>query len=180
MNDLKKQLKEAYAVLQQRQKNKKGVTEKFDTIGNFKGKKGVNDAGIPLTQKTIKKQQRNRLNYHYRYPAHLKAINDAKHKAALKRWGLENKKPIVNVPAARRSNTFHPPHYRAENSFTPTFQKRKKLYIYYDNNFGNYDDGSVELDPNTVDAACSSVIHQELEFKNKVEEEIYRLKNKKF
>ena len=39
--------------------------------------------------------------------------------------------------------------------------------------------GSVELDAYAVDAAGSSVINQEPKFKNKVDESIYRLKNKK-
>ena len=42
------------------------------------------------------------------------------------------------------------------------------------------DDGSVEIDPYVVDAAGSSVIEQDPEFKDKVNESIYRLlKNKK-
>ena len=39
--------------------------------------------------------------------------------------------------------------------------------------------GSVELDAYAVDAAGSSVINQGPKFKNKVDESIYRLKNKK-
>ena len=49
--------------------------------------------------------------------------------------------------------------------------------VYYDGT--PVDDGSIELDPYAVDAACSSVINQEPKFKNKVDESIYRLKNKK-
>ena len=49
--------------------------------------------------------------------------------------------------------------------------------VYYDG--APVDDGSVELDPYAVEAACSSVIDQDPQFSNKVEEEIYRLKNEK-
>ena len=48
--------------------------------------------------------------------------------------------------------------------------------VYYDG--APVDDGSIELDPYAVDAASSSVINQDPQFRNKVEEEIYRLKNK--
>ena len=179
MNDWKAQLREVAAVVREQQKNKKGVTEKFDTIKNFKGRTGVNDAGIPLTQKQIKKKQRNRLNYHYRYPQHLKDLNDARHKSALKRWGLGSEKPRdSHVPAARR-HSFHP-NNRTNNTFLPTFEKKQKLYIYYDSNSASSNDGgSVELDPYVVDAACESVINQDPVFENKIQEDTWRIKNKK-
>ena len=40
------------------------------------------------------------------------------------------------------------------------------------------DDGGVDLDPYRVDAAHSSVLDQDPQFKNKVDESIYLLKKK--
>ena len=75
--------------LREQQKNKKGETHKGDTIENFRGKKGFNDTGIPLSPKAAKKLQRNRLNYHYKYPMHLQRINERRKKDAEDRWGIK-------------------------------------------------------------------------------------------
>ena len=60
MDEFKDQIKDLYKAFSDKQKNTKGTPHKFDSIGNFRGKLGVNDTGIPLTPKAYKKKERNR------------------------------------------------------------------------------------------------------------------------
>ena len=74
-------------------KKKKTIKNKHDLEQNFRGRKGFNDTGIALTEKTIKQQRKNKLAYgKTRYASsRLNIINDARAEdARLKR--LENPK----------------------------------------------------------------------------------------
>ncbi len=84
----KKELSELYKKVATDQKNKKGITHKFDRPehANFRGKIGVNDTGIPLTPKAAIKKRNNRAGYHY--PQHLKSINERRRKDAMARHGI--------------------------------------------------------------------------------------------
>ena len=53
MNDWKAKLAELYKGYSTQQKNKKGETHKGDSLENFRGKKGFNDTGIPLSPKAF-------------------------------------------------------------------------------------------------------------------------------
>ena len=106
-----KELSELYKTIATKQKNTKGVTDKFDRPenANFRGKVGYNDTGIPLTPKAAKKQRNNRAGYHY--PHHLQVINENRKKAAMDRHGITDpdnpynlKKKKVSAQPAVRSN----------------------------------------------------------------------------
>ena len=58
MSEFNKELSELYKKVATDQKNKKGITHKFDRPehANFRGKVGVNDTGIPLTPKAAIKK----------------------------------------------------------------------------------------------------------------------------
>ncbi len=195
MNDWQKQLKEIGAVLRKNQKDKKTNKSKFDSLENFRGRKGFNDTDIALTEKTIKQQRNNKSNYrsrNYEF-SRLKQINDQRaadakarrmsdpktkrqvdtiYKIADERIEEEDK----NLQQQRRVDSFrHDPSCRSESMHLTG----KPYSEIYSKGFNDIEDGSVEFTANELDAACSSVINQEPEFKNKVEEEIYRLKNKK-
>ena len=101
MKDWKDHLAELYKGYSTQQKNKKGETHKGDTIENFRGKKGFNDTGIPLSPKAAKKQQRNRSNY--RYPMHLQRINDRRKKEAMSRHGITDPTDPYNL---NKKNTY--------------------------------------------------------------------------
>ena len=124
MTDWKKNLSLLAEKVRQDQKRKKTIKNKHDLEENFKGRKGFNDTGIALTEKTIKQQRKNKLAYG------------------------------TSIKIGNNKN------------------------IYYDGG-APVDDESIEPDPYAVDAACSSVIDQDPQFKNKVEEEIWRLKNER-
>ena len=129
MEDWQSKLAELYKGYSTQQKNIKGQPHKGDSIENFRGKKGFNDVGIPLSPKAAKKQQRNRSNY--KYPMHLQRINERRKKDAEDRWGI---KP---VPAARssiserhgnRSSRWAMPTRSYDDE--PTVTKKRK-YSYY-------------------------------------------------
>ena len=195
MNDWKEQLQEVAAVMRKNQKDKKTNKSKLDSMKNFRGRKGFNDTGIALTEKTIKQQRNNKSNYrsrNYEF-SRLKQTNDQRaadakarrmsdpktkrqvdtiYKIADERIEDEDK----NLQQQRRVDSFrHDPSFRSESMHLTG----KPYSEIYSKGFNDIEDGSVEFTANELDAACSSVIHQEPEFKNKVEEEIYRLKNKK-
>jgi len=174
MNDWKAQLAKVYKVYSTQQKNKKGEVNKFDKASNFKGKKGFNDTGIPLTPKAVKKQRKNRAGY--RYPMHLQIINERRKKEAADRWGIkESKTDTTLIPPVR---SYEPAGYDWNNKSESMHLTGKPYSEIYRPGF-NTEDVAAEFTASELDAACSSVIHQEPEFKNKIEEEIYRLKNKK-
>ena len=195
MNDWKDQLKEVAAVLREQQKNKKTSNSRFDSLKNFRGRKGFNDTGIALTEKTIKQQQKNKAGYrsrNYEF-SRLKIINDQRAAdAKAKRMADPKTKRQVDtlykiaderieeedktIRQQRRVDSFrHDPSFRSESMHLTG----KPYSEIYSKGFNDIEDGSVEFTANELDAACSSVINQEPRFKNKVEEEIYRLKNKK-
>ena len=185
MNDWKSQLAELYKGYSTQQKNKKGVTHKGDTIENFRGKKGFNDVGIPLSPKAAKKLQRNRTSYSY--PAALRRRNERVKKDAEQRWGI--KKGVV--PAASSSlPSFQERHSnsssRWKGTFTRTYDddppaktREKEVYTYYD--------GAHEHEPERITyiydakepAYKAKVIEAngKLKFKNKLEEAIYNHPN---
>ena len=183
MNDWKAQLAEIYKGYSTQQKNKKGVTDKFDKPehANFRGKKGFNDTGIPLTQAAAKKQQRNKSNYSY--PMHLQIINERRQKNAMHRHGItdlndpfnNNKKPSSQQPAERKnySSSWRAPMAPAA--------PREKLYAYY----GESSEPAPEKItyvydvPKQEPAYKAKVIKADgkLKFKNKLEEAIYNHPN---
>jgi len=183
MKDWKDHLAELYKGYSTQQKNKKGETHKGDTIENFRGKKGFNDVGIPLSPKAAKKQQHNRASY--KYPLHLKRINERRKKDAEDRCGI---KP---VPAAssplpsfqeRHSNTssrWISPARSYDDE--PTVTKERK-YSYYG---GSLDDAAPEhvtyiapYEPKEPTYKAKVIrANGKLKFKNKLEEEIYNHPN---
>ena len=119
-DDYKQQLAALYKDLITKQKNKKGITSKFDTAAhaNFRGKLGVNDVGIALTPRAIKKQRSNRAGYSY--PRHLQRINEKRKTDAKARHNITDEtdpynlkdKPFVQ-PAEKKINynTCYPASY---------------------------------------------------------------------
>jgi len=193
MTDWKKDLKVLADQLRVAQKNKKKPRSKFEDQENFRGRKGFNDTGIAITEKTIKQQRKNKLNYNKtRYEgSRLQLINDARAAAAQQRR-LDNPQLKKRVDALNAMADAHIAEkervadyqvrldkMRARNTDT-SFHLGGKPY-HQTNNIWNRgdDDGSVEFSEYDLAAAGSSVINQDPVFRNKVEEEIYRLKNKK-
>ena len=195
MFDWKDQLKEVATVLREQQKNKKTSKSKFDSLENFRGRKGFNDTGIALTQKTIKQQQKNKAGYrsrNYEF-SRLKIIND-------QRAADAKAKRMADPKTKRQVDTLYKIADERIEEEDKTIQQQRRLDSFrynknfksesmhltgkpyseiYRKGFNDIEDGSVEFTANELDAAGSSVINQEPRFKNKVEEEIYRLKNKK-
>ena len=173
MSDWKKQLQEAYAVIRDKKKALKPDTRsRFDSEKNYKGRLGINDVGLPITPKTIKQKNKNKSMYATRASAkywsagsQLRNINDRRAAAAKAKYqqstdhGSKIQDPLDDY---RVPYTPIP-----EPRYLPPVA-RNKVYNYYDPI--TFDD-SVEVIPNAQDV--------EQVFKNKIEEEIYRLKNKK-
>ena len=194
MNDWKKQLKEVAAVMRKNQKDKKTAKNKFDSLENFRGRKGFNDTGIALTEKTIKQQRNNKSNYrsrNYEF-SRLKQINDQR--------AADAKARRMSDPKTKRQvDTIYKIADERIEEEDKTIQQQRRLDSFrYNKNFKsesmhltgkpyseiyrpgyNSENVAAEFTASELDTACSSVIHQEPEFNNKVEEEIYRLKNKK-
>ena len=173
MNDWKSQLKEAYQVIRDKKKALKPDTStKFDSEINFKGRAGYNDNGIPLSPKTIRQKNKNKSIYAARAKAkywaagsQLKNINDQRAAAA---------KAKYQQPADQGSKIQDPlDDYRVpytpipEPRYSPPVV-RKKVYNYYDPI--TFDD-TILVTPNKFT--------KEVKFKNKIEEAIWRLKNKR-
>ena len=193
MNDWKKDLKTLADQLRASQKNKKKPRSKFEDQENFRGRKGFNDTGIAITEKTIKQQRKNKLNYNkIRYEgSKLQLINDTRAAAAQQRR-LDNPQLKKRVDALNAMADAHiaekekAANYQIKlddirsRNIDTSFHLGGKPY-HLTNNIWNRsnDDGSVEFTDHDLAAAGSSVINQDPVFKNKVEEEIYRLKNKK-
>ena len=181
MKDWKDHLAELYKGYSTQQKNKKGETHKGDTIENFRGKKGFNDVGIPLSPKAAKKLQRNRSSYSY--PAALRRRNERAKKDAEERWGV---KPVpaasssINERHGNRSSRWIPPTRSYDDA--PPAKTKKNHYEYYS---GYYEDDAPErvtyvapYEPKEP-AYKAKVIEADgkLKFKNKLEEEIYNHPN---
>ena len=105
MDEFKDQIKDLYKAFSDKQKNTKGTPHKFDSIGNFRGKLGVNDTGIPLTPKAYKKKERNRSNY--RYPIHLQNLNERRRKDAMARHGITDIEDPFNKKSKERRASQH-------------------------------------------------------------------------
>ena len=105
MVEFKDQIKDLYKAFSDKQKNTKGTPHKFDSIGNFRGKLGVNDTGIPLTPKAYKKKERNRSNY--RYPIHLQNLNERRRKEAMARHGITDIEDPFNKKSKERRASQH-------------------------------------------------------------------------
>ena len=105
MDEFKDQIKDLYKAFSDKQKNTKGTPHKFDSIGNFRGKLGVNDTGIPLTPKAYKKKERNRSNY--RYPIHLQNLNERRRKEAMARHGITDTEDPFNKKSKERRASQH-------------------------------------------------------------------------
>ena len=177
------QLHRSPGICFEQQKNTKGEPHKGDSLENFRGKKGFNDTGIPLSPKAAKKQQRNRSNY--RYPMHLQRINKLRKKEAEERWGIKK-----DVPAASSSN-YEERHGNTSSRWisptrsyddSPPAKTREKVYTYYD---GAHKHDAPErvtyiapYEPKEP-AYKAKVIEADgkLKFKNKLEEAIYRHPN---
>ena len=182
MNDWKAKLAELYKGYSTQQKNKKGVTHKGDTIENFRGKKGFNDVGIPLSPKAARKQQRNRTSYSY--PAALRRKNEQRKKDAEERWGIKKDVPAASSSkfADRHSNVSS----RWLSSSMRTYDddppiRRKKIYTYYD---GAHEHAAEPITyiydaPKQEPAYKAKVIKADgrIKFKNKLEEAIYNHPN---
>ena len=105
MDEFKDQIKDLYKAFSDKQKNTKGTPHKFDSIGKFRGKLGVNDTGIPLTPKAYKKKERNRSNY--RYPIHLQNLNERRRKEAMARHGITDIEDPFNKKSKERRASQH-------------------------------------------------------------------------
>jgi len=174
MCDWKDQLKEAYNVIRDKKKALKPDTStKFDSEVNFKGRAGYNDTGIPLSPKTIKQKSKNKSMYAARAKAkywaagsQLKNINDQRAANARTKYKIPN----THKPVDRASGIIFKasPITRVNYPRFNDNQPRQKTYNYYDPIYHN----------DIIEVIPSSSL-REIKFKNKVEEEIYRLKNKK-
>lgn len=186
MNDWKSDLKILADKMREQQKNKKGVTHKGDTIENFRGKKGFNDVGIPLSPKAAKRQQHNRSSYSY--PAALRRKNEQRKKDAEQRWGIKKDIPAASSAkyADRHSNTssrWIPPertHRMQPDSDAP---KTKKIhYEYYSGSYGGDEPERVTYvapyePPEPAYKAKVIKADGRIKFKNKLEEAIYNHPN---
>ena len=183
MNDWKSDLKILADKMREQQKNTKGVPHKGDSLENFRGKKGFNDTGIPLSPKAAKKQQRNRSSYSY--PAALRRRNERRKKDAEERWGIKKDIPAASSPNYKerhgnRSSRWIPP-TRTYDYDPPAKIREKEIYTYYD--------GAHEHEPERITyiydapkqepAYKAKVIKADgrIKFKNKLEEAIYNHPN---
>ena len=187
--DWKDDLKVAAALIREQQKNKKRERSKFEDMENFRGRKGFNDTGIPLTERAVKQQRKNKLSYKKNNYAgsRLNFINDARHEAARQRRldNPEHKKRIdtmFKIVDERIHSDDKQQRYQVDLQRMRSRSSDTSFRYMKPGGYGteSVDDGSVEIDPYAVDAAGASVINQDPEFKDKVNESIYRLlKNKK-
>lgn len=184
-NNWKHQLAELYKNLSKDQKDKKGTAAAKDNLENFRGRKGFNDTGIALTERAVKQQRNNRLSYKKNNYAgsRLNFINDARAEAARQRR-LENpdhKKRIDKVleiaderiaeEKKQQQHAREVDRYRTRASESSNSFFVGRVYT------GSNDPGAVEI--NLDHHRYNSVLERDPVFKNKVEEEIWRLKNKK-
>ena len=173
MNDWKKQLQEAYAVIRDKKRAlKPDTSSKFDSQKNYKGRLGINDIGLPITPKTIRQKNKNKSMYAARASAkywsagsQLRNINDRRAADARAKYNVStNNKSVEQQPGASFKAT---PIARVNYPKFPNPIPRKKVYNYYD---PIYQDDTIEVVP----TSSPKVVR----FKNKIEEAIFRLKNK--
>ena len=196
MTDWKKNLSDVAALVRQQQQRKKTVKNRHDLEENFRGRKGFSDNGIALTEKTIRSQRKNKASYSRKNYAfsRLRFINDARAEAArqkrLEHPGYEKKlnsaldqvDKDVAAAAKERNLKLQWQDYKAR----PSHQKSVYLFKGY-----GYSDPPPEEEKEQVVYVApdekkepeymptvSQDINGNLKFKNKVDEEIYRLKNK--
>ena len=195
MADWKDKLSELYKVHRDQQKNTKGIKSKFETVVGHKNKKGFSDTGVALTGKAARSQIKNKDTYKSRgrgryNGSRLQVINDARaeaarsyrmrkhdHRSNVKGLvdkffdSLTNKKDEIvdevsntKAPVSRRPLS----DAKLELQFKSPRPFRQKYYYY-----GSPEDDTVEV-PITRSEELG-----EPRFKNKIEESIWRLKNKK-
>jgi len=191
MKDWKDHLAELYKGYSTQQKNKKGVTHKGDTIENFRGKKGFNDVGIPLSPKAAKRQQRNRSNY--RYPMHLQRINEQRKKGAMNRHGIIDPTDPYNLNR-KKAESFQERHSNTSSRWIPPARThrmqvddapaktRKIHYEYYSGSYGDDEPERVTYiaPPEPKEPAYKAKVikaDDKIKFKNKLEEAIYNHPN---
>jgi len=182
MADWKEQLSELYQKHSKSKKDKKpGAATAKDNLQNFRGRKGFNDTGIPLTERAAKQQRKNKLSYKkYNYAgSRLNFINDARAEAARERRlsNPDHKKRIDTVLEIADERIAEKDREQRQQREVYRFRNRESS----NGSFfigkvpaaigADRDDGSVEID---LDRYRS--VDQEPTFKNKVEESIYRLK----
>ena len=145
MDEFKDQIKDLYKAFSDKKKNTKGTPHKFDSIGNFRGKLGVNDTGIPLTPKAYKKKERNRSNY--RYPIHLQNLNERRRKEAMARHGITDIEDPFNKKSKERRASQHAADRNVWNTRMPrgnfnidTPRPPQRKYNYY----GSYNEPEPE------------------------------------
>ena len=188
MSDWKQQLEQAYQHISKIKKDTKPSDKTAkDNLENFRGKKGVNDSGIPLTERANKKLRKNRLNYKkYNYSgSRLQFINDARAEAARKhRMGSPQHSERVNKILELADREIQKDHDQKEyqrrinRSCDGSFDKNSSSFHYMGRGYSigsEMPEKSVEVDL----SGAKSVLDREPEFRNKVEENIWRLKNKK-
>jgi len=190
MADWKEQLSELY---QKHSKNKKDTkpsikTDK-DKLENFRGRKGFNDTGIPLTERAAKQQRKNKLSYKkYNYAgSRLNFINDARAEAARKHrmdspQHRQRVDKIIEIADRELKQEEAKKEYqrRVNRSWDSTrFSSGSENIKYGGYGYSEPPDNSIEFTDYDLAAAGKSVIKQDPVFKNKIEEEIWRLKNNK-
>lgn len=170
--DWKEQLKQAYDVMRDKQKAAKPkIKSAFDDEINYKGRAGFNDAGIPLSPTTIKKKSKNRSMYsararakYYAAGSQLRNINERRKADAAVKYGVKEQSSDFKIPDAVS------PVPRVRFTFADTLPSPTRQY---------YDpikfDDSIEVVPSTGNKYS---IDEEPKFRNKIEEQIYRLKKK--
>ena len=192
MADFEEAIKNLYKLHSKKQKDTKGTKNKFDSKENFRGKKGFSDSGIPLTAKTQSKQKANkdryagrkgsyhfsplkRINdaaaelgkkYRYKNPEHVAIVREAVEIAKDK---IENGKKLKTKTLSddQRSNRhWNRPTYSPDMS---TGERARRFTNPYES-IEDQDDGSVEVMPTRTE--------RKVEYKNKVWEEVARLRKK--
>ena len=188
--DWKEQLGARYKRHSKNKKDKKpGAATAKDNLQNFRGRKGFNDTGIPLTERAAKQQRRNKLSYKkYNYAgSRLNFINDARAEAARKHrmdspQHRERVDKIIEIADREIKQEEAKREYqrRVNRSWDSTrFTSGSENIKYGGYGYSEPPDNSIEFTDYDLAAAGKSVIKQDPVFKNKIEEEIWRLKNNK-
>ena len=197
MADWKNDLAVLAGKVRQDQKRKKTIKNKHDLEENFRGRKGFSDNGIALTEKTIRSQRKNKASYSRKNYAfsRLRFINDARAEAARqKRFAqpgydkkinsaLEQVEKDAAAAAKARDLKLQWADYKSRPSHQSSYHLGGNAYM------GDYKEEEpsqpveyiypVEKKEPEYKPKFSQDVNGNLKFKNKVEEEIYRLKNNK-
>jgi len=198
MTDWKNDLKTLADKLRAEQKNKKGFQSKFDKVRGYKNKLGFNDTGIPLTAKASKSLEKNRAAYTGKRSRRsnyegttLQQINEERAAAARERWKHLDKKPgskhsSDKAPTKKYSSTElmwrnsltregegswynSPTTFRGYGYDNPPSEEKESInYIV-----------PVERKEPEYKPKVSMDLNGNMKFKNKVDEEIYRIKNER-